>query len=118
MEATREWWLENRGDQLLTFLKYEHVPWDNNAAERAVRPMVRRRKIHRREPVGTWGAAGGHQHVVHHNAPETGQRPLSGSANPVKNIYGFSQFLSLFRIRHFRVVQNMLLCRQLFTRTL
>lgn len=45
VEATRKWWLENRGDQLLTFLKYEHVPWDNNAAERAVRPMVRRRKI-------------------------------------------------------------------------
>jgi len=45
VEATRKWWLENRGDQLLTFLKYEHVPWENNAAERAVRPMVRRRKI-------------------------------------------------------------------------
>lgn len=45
VESTRQWWLENRGDQLLTFLKYEHVPWDNNAAERAVRPMVRRRKI-------------------------------------------------------------------------
>lgn len=45
VEATRTWWLEVRGDQLLTFLKYEHVPWDNNAAERAVRPMVRRRKI-------------------------------------------------------------------------
>jgi hypothetical protein len=45
VEATRKWWLENRGDQLLTFLKYKDVPWDNNAAERAVRPMVRRRKI-------------------------------------------------------------------------
>jgi transposase len=45
VEATRKWWLENRGDQLLTFLKYADVPWDNNAAERAVRPMVRRRKI-------------------------------------------------------------------------
>lgn len=45
VEATRRWWLENRGDQLLTFLKYRDVPWDNNAAERAVRPMVRRRKI-------------------------------------------------------------------------
>lgn len=45
VEATRKWWLEARGDLLLTFLKYEHVPWDNNAAERAVRPMVRRRKI-------------------------------------------------------------------------
>jgi len=45
VEATRTWWLEKRGDQLLTFLKYEGVPWDNNAAERAVRPMVRRRKI-------------------------------------------------------------------------
>jgi hypothetical protein len=45
VEKTRHWWLEVRGDQLLTFLKYEHVPWDNNAAERAVRPMVRRRKI-------------------------------------------------------------------------
>ena len=45
VESTREWWLEKRGDQLLTFLKYEDVPWDNNAAERAVRPMVRRRKI-------------------------------------------------------------------------
>jgi len=45
VESTREWWLEKRGDQLLTFLKYESVPWDNNAAERAVRPMVRRRKI-------------------------------------------------------------------------
>jgi transposase len=45
VEATRKWWLESRGDQLLTFLRYEDVPWDNNAAERAVRPMVRRRKI-------------------------------------------------------------------------
>ncbi len=45
VEATRTWWLEKRGDQLLTFLKYKDVPWDNNAAERAVRPMVRRRKI-------------------------------------------------------------------------
>jgi len=45
VESTRSWWLENRGDQLLTFLKYKDVPWDNNAAERAVRPMVRRRKI-------------------------------------------------------------------------
>lgn len=45
VESTRAWWLENRGDQLLTFLKYKDVPWDNNAAERAVRPMVRRRKI-------------------------------------------------------------------------
>lgn len=45
VESTRQWWLESRGDQLLTFLKYEDVPWDNNAAERAVRPMVRRRKI-------------------------------------------------------------------------
>lgn len=45
VEAARLWWLETRVDQLLTFLKYEHVPWDNNAAERAVRPMVRRRKI-------------------------------------------------------------------------
>ena len=45
VESTRKWWLEKRGDQLLTFLKYEDVPWDNNAAERAVRPMVRRRKI-------------------------------------------------------------------------
>lgn len=45
VESTRVWWLENRGDELLTFLKYKDVPWDNNAAERAVRPMVRRRKI-------------------------------------------------------------------------
>jgi len=45
VEATRKWWLESRGDQLLTFLKYKDVPWDNNAAERAIRPMVRRRKI-------------------------------------------------------------------------
>lgn len=45
VEATRTWWLKSRGDQLLTFLKYEHVSWDNNAAERAIRPMVRRRKI-------------------------------------------------------------------------
>lgn len=45
VESTRQWWLESRGDQLLTFLKYKDVPWDNNAAERAVRPMVRRRKI-------------------------------------------------------------------------
>ena len=45
VEATRRWWLEKRCDQLLTFLKYKDVPWDNNAAERAVRPMVRRRKI-------------------------------------------------------------------------
>lgn len=45
VESTRTWWLEKRSDQLLTFLKYKEVPWDNNAAERAVRPMVRRRKI-------------------------------------------------------------------------
>jgi len=45
VESTRSWWLEKRGDQLLTFLKHKDVPWDNNAAERAVRPMVRRRKI-------------------------------------------------------------------------
>lgn len=45
VEKTRQWWLEARSDQLLTFLKYRDVPWDNNAAERAVRPMVRRRKI-------------------------------------------------------------------------
>lgn len=45
VESTRQWWLETRGDQLLTFLKYKDVPWDNNAAERAVRPMVRRRKV-------------------------------------------------------------------------
>lgn len=45
VESTRLWWLEKRGDQLLTFLKSKDVPWDNNAAERAVRPMVRRRKI-------------------------------------------------------------------------
>lgn len=45
VESTRQWWLESRGDQLLIFLKYKNVPWDNNAAERAVRPMVRRRKI-------------------------------------------------------------------------
>jgi len=37
VESTRQWWLENRGDQLLTFLKYKDVPWDNNAAERVVR---------------------------------------------------------------------------------
>lgn len=45
VESTRQWWLESRGDQLLTFLKDKDVPWDNNAAERAIRPMVRRRKI-------------------------------------------------------------------------
>lgn len=45
VESTRKWWLEKRGNQLLMFLKYEYVPWDNNAAERAVRPIVRRRKI-------------------------------------------------------------------------
>ena len=45
VESMREWWLQERGDQLLTFVKYKDVPWDNNAAERAIRPMVRRRKI-------------------------------------------------------------------------
>lgn len=45
VEKTRAWWLEKRSDQLLTFLKYTDVPWHNNAAERAIRPFVTRRKV-------------------------------------------------------------------------
>jgi len=45
VENLREWWLEKRGDELLTFLKYDHVSWENNTAERAIRPFVTRRKI-------------------------------------------------------------------------
>jgi transposase len=45
VEKIRKWWLEARHEQLLTFLRHEDVPWENNAAERAVRPIVRRRKM-------------------------------------------------------------------------
>ena len=45
VEKIREWWLEKRGDELLTFLKYDYVAWENNTAERAIRPFVTRRKI-------------------------------------------------------------------------
>ena len=45
VEKIREWWLEKRGNELLTFLKYDYVSWENNAAERAIRPFVTRRKI-------------------------------------------------------------------------
>lgn len=45
VEKIREWWLEKRGDELLTFLKYDYVEWENNTAERAIRPFVTRRKI-------------------------------------------------------------------------
>jgi transposase len=45
IEKTRKWWLEDRGAKLLTFLQYENVPWHNNAAERALRPLVTRRKV-------------------------------------------------------------------------
>jgi len=45
LEKIREWWLEKRGDELLTFLKYDDVEWENNTAERSIRPFVTRRKI-------------------------------------------------------------------------
>lgn len=45
LESIRLWWLERRHQHLLTFLKYDYVPWDNNAAERAIRPFVMRRKV-------------------------------------------------------------------------
>jgi len=45
VEKIREWWLEKRGDELLTFLKYDYVEWENNTAERSIRPFVTRRKI-------------------------------------------------------------------------
>jgi hypothetical protein len=45
VETIRSWWLERRHTHLLTFLKHENVPWENNAAERALRPLVVRRKI-------------------------------------------------------------------------
>ena len=44
-ETIRTWWLERRHQHLLTFLKYKDVPWENNAAERALRPMVIHRKV-------------------------------------------------------------------------
>lgn len=44
-EKVRSWWLERRHRHLLTFLKYENVPWENNAAERAIRPIVIKRKV-------------------------------------------------------------------------
>ena len=44
-EIIRTWWLERRHHYLLTFLKYKDVPWENNAAERALRPMVIHRKV-------------------------------------------------------------------------
>lgn len=44
-ETIRKWWLEKRHQHLLTFLKYEHVPWENNAAERAIRGIVIKRKV-------------------------------------------------------------------------
>lgn len=45
VEKIRDWWLEKRGDELLTFLKYDYVAWENNTAERSIRPFVTRRKI-------------------------------------------------------------------------
>lgn len=45
LEKVRDWWLEKRGDELLTFLKYDFVQWENNTAERSIRPFVTRRKI-------------------------------------------------------------------------
>ena len=44
-EKIRSWWLERRHQHLLTFLKYEDVPWENNAEERAIRPIVIKRKV-------------------------------------------------------------------------
>lgn len=44
-EKIRSWWLEKRHQHLLTFLKYETIPWENNAAERAIRPIVIKRKV-------------------------------------------------------------------------
>lgn len=44
-EKIRSWWLEKRHQHLLTFLKYEDVPWENNPAERAIRPIVIKRKV-------------------------------------------------------------------------
>lgn len=45
LEKIRGWWLEKRGAELLTFLKYDYVEWENNTAERSIRPFVTRRKI-------------------------------------------------------------------------
>ncbi|EKD32456.1 MAG: hypothetical protein ACD_77C00095G0001 [uncultured bacterium] len=45
LEKVREWWLEKRGDELLTFLKYDYVKWENNTVERSIRSFVTRRKI-------------------------------------------------------------------------
>lgn len=44
-EKVRSWWLEKRHPHLLTFLKYETIPWENNAAERTIRPIVIKRKV-------------------------------------------------------------------------
>lgn len=44
-EKIRSWWLEKRNHHLLTFLKYRNIPWENNAAERAIRPIVIKRKM-------------------------------------------------------------------------
>lgn len=44
-EIIRTWWLERRHKHLFTFLKYKNIPWENNAAERALRPMVIHRKV-------------------------------------------------------------------------
>lgn len=44
-EKIRSWWLEKRHKRLFTFLKYADIPWENNAAERSIRPLVIRRKV-------------------------------------------------------------------------
>ena len=44
-ETIRTWWLERRHKHLFTFIKYKNIPWENNAAERALRPMVIHRKV-------------------------------------------------------------------------
>lgn len=45
VEKIRSWWLEKRHKHLFVFLKHKDVPWENNAAERALRPLVVRRKM-------------------------------------------------------------------------
>jgi transposase len=45
IEKIRQWWLEKRHEQLLTFLRHKDVDWHNNEAERCIRPFVTRRKI-------------------------------------------------------------------------
>ena len=59
-QTIRTWWLERRHQHLLTFLKYKDVPWENNAAERALRPMV----IHRKVSGGSRSERGAQRHAI------------------------------------------------------